>query len=95
MTTLHELEANLIAKALQDTVLRAALRENPRAVLEREIGFELPKEMRVEVIEETPDTHYVILPESEWDLTPDDSAGRSVRRRASQWRARRRHLRRA
>jgi hypothetical protein len=60
-------EQRLIGKALSDEAFARELKEHPRAVLERELaeerpGIRLPEQVRVEVLQETPSTVYLVLP---------------------------------
>jgi Nitrile hydratase, alpha chain len=57
-----ELERRLIQRSLQDEDYRQQLLSEPRAIIEREIGAQLPERVRVVVVEETADTIYLVLP---------------------------------
>ena len=57
-----EFENNLIVKALKDESFKDELITNPRAVYERELGKSIPESISIEVIEETPDKVYLVLP---------------------------------
>jgi hypothetical protein len=57
-----EVERRLIERSLQDDVFRQQLLADPRAIIEREIGTQLPEEVRVVAVEETADTLYLVLP---------------------------------
>ncbi|MES2176459.1 MAG: NHLP leader peptide family RiPP precursor [Gemmatimonadota bacterium] len=59
-----DLEAKLVELAQKDEQFAEALRRNPRAAIEKEIGA-LPEGMNVKVIEEDANTFYLILPPSE------------------------------
>jgi hypothetical protein len=59
--TRREMETDIIARALKDEGFARALRADPKAVLEREVGT-LPAGIEVKVVEETPDTLYLVLP---------------------------------
>ena len=56
------LEASLKAKASADPAFRAELLADPRAVVSRLLGFELPASYKLEVKEAPADTHVVMLP---------------------------------
>ncbi len=65
----RELEAHLISRALRDDGFRKQLIDDPKAALEAELArlqldIRLPSSLRVQVLEETPDTLYLILPPS-------------------------------
>ena len=60
----QELEAELIAKAWKDEAFKQELISNPKAVYARAIGQELPKHIKIQVMEETSDTVYLVLPKN-------------------------------
>ncbi|MDJ0713528.1 MAG: NHLP leader peptide family RiPP precursor [Prochloraceae cyanobacterium] len=61
--TRQDWEALLIAKAWSDEAFKEKLLKNPKAVLEEEMGGQLPEEIKnVRIIEETEDTIYISLP---------------------------------
>lgn len=57
-----EIERRLIEKSLQDESFRQELLEDPKGVLEQELGIRLPDEVQVRTVEETADTIYLVLP---------------------------------
>jgi hypothetical protein len=57
-----EVERRLIERSLQDDVFRQQLLADPRAIIESEIGTQLPEDIQVRVVEETGDTIYLVLP---------------------------------
>jgi hypothetical protein len=58
-----DLERRLIERSLQDESFRQRLLKDPRATVEQELGAQLPADMQVQVVEETVDTIYLVLPE--------------------------------
>ena len=38
------------------------LMANPRALMEKQLGTHIPKNVNIKVLEESPDTYYVVLP---------------------------------
>jgi hypothetical protein len=52
----------LIERSLQDDAFRSRLLEDPRAVMEQELGVRLPDEVQVRAVEETADTIFLVLP---------------------------------
>jgi hypothetical protein len=56
------LNQQIAARAQQDPAYRQALLADPRAALEQAFGHELPANLRVQVIEQAPDTIYLMLP---------------------------------
>ncbi len=57
-----DLEALLISKAMADEAFKSELISNPKAVIAREIGQELPQDVEIEVLESTPKKLYLVLP---------------------------------
>ncbi len=63
----RELESQLITRALRDEEFRRQLIADPKAALEAELqrlhlDLRLPPSLRVKVLEEDPDTLYLVLP---------------------------------
>ena len=61
-TSRAEMERRLIERSLEDDIFRQQLLTDPKAIVEREVGMELPEEVRVVAVEETADTIYLVLP---------------------------------
>ncbi|MCF4965703.1 NHLP leader peptide family RiPP precursor [Nostoc sp. CMAA1605] len=61
-TSQENLEAKIIARAWKNDAYRQELLENPKAVIAREFNVELPTEVSVQVLEETPTNLYFVLP---------------------------------
>ena len=59
--TRQEMEDKLVARAWQDESFKQELLSNPRAAFEKE-GIPLPESINIQVVEETADTIYFILP---------------------------------
>jgi hypothetical protein len=57
-----EMKRRLIERSLEDDVFRQQLLADPRAIIERETGTQLPEDLRVVAVEETADTIYLVLP---------------------------------
>jgi hypothetical protein len=57
-----QMERRLIERSLQDDVFRQQLLADPKTIMEREIGTQLPEEVTVVAVEETADTIYLVLP---------------------------------
>jgi len=57
-----ELWQRIVTKATEDEAFRASLLENPKPALEREFDIAIPMDADIKVIEETPDTQYIVLP---------------------------------
>jgi len=59
-----EVEGRITRRSLEDEDFRRRLFEDPRAVVEEELGTRLSEGVEVRVVEETPDTIYLVLPSS-------------------------------
>jgi hypothetical protein len=57
-----EMERRLIEKSLQDEDFRQRLLEDPKGAVEQELGTRLPEGVRVQAVEESADTIYLVLP---------------------------------
>jgi hypothetical protein len=57
-----EFERLITAKAMEDEAYRKALLENPRGVIEKELGQKLPDELKVQVVEESANSIFLALP---------------------------------
>ncbi|GET37480.1 NHLP leader peptide family RiPP precursor [Microseira wollei] len=62
MNTRFQFERQLIERALEDENFKQELLSNPKAVYARESGEKLPKDLEIEVIQETPNKVYLVLP---------------------------------
>jgi hypothetical protein len=60
--TQENLQAKIIARAWKSEAYKQELLENPKAVIAREFDVELPAEVSVQVLEETPTNLYFVLP---------------------------------
>jgi hypothetical protein len=57
-----ELEAKLVARAWADEGFRERLRADPHAAVAEETGFAVPESIEIEVLEETPEKAYLVIP---------------------------------
>ena len=60
--TPEEARWGLIQRSAQDENLRRRLLEDPKSAVEQEIGAKLPEGIEIRVVEETPETIYLVLP---------------------------------
>ena len=70
--TRKDLEIYLITRALKDEGFRQELVANPKAVVEKELGANLPEELEIKVLEETEDTLYMVLPCNPYEGISED-----------------------
>lgn len=59
----QKIEELLIERAMKEEAFRKRLLENPGEVLEELTGTKLPDSVTFQVLEETPTTSYLIIPE--------------------------------
>ncbi len=64
LTTRQRLEAQLIDRAMKDGAFRKELVQDPKHVLERELGIRVPEHLTIEVLEERPAQVYLVLPQT-------------------------------
>jgi hypothetical protein len=64
MNQRQQLEQHLIGKAMKDETFRKQLIENPGAAIEAETGMKIPDMFKIKVLEEDPQTVYLILPQN-------------------------------
>jgi hypothetical protein len=62
INTRFEFEQKLIQRAWEDENFKQELLNNPKAVYARESGEELPNALEIEVIQETANKVYLVLP---------------------------------
>lgn len=65
--TRKDLEVHLITRAFKDEGFRQQLLANPKAVVEKELGTKLPEEFKINVLEETETTLYMVLPSNPYE----------------------------
>jgi hypothetical protein len=75
--TRRDVEARLIAKAWKDEAFAGELRTDPRAAIARELAVDIPADLEIKVLEETPTTLYLVVPPkppaaATGELTDDD-----------------------
>ncbi len=67
-----EVQKKIIAKAWEDEAFKQELLSNPKAVLQRELNINLPDSISVNILEETADTSYLVLPQKPSDQLAAD-----------------------
>jgi len=58
------MEQRIVQRSLEDDDFRQQLLADPRAAVEQEVGAQLPSGVRVQVVEETADTVFLVIPPS-------------------------------
>ena len=62
MNQRQQFEQQLIEKAMKNEAFRKQLIENPVASIEAETGMKIPETLKIKVLEEGPQTVYLVLP---------------------------------
>ena len=66
----------IMSRAAEDKAFRDQLKSEPRQTLERELGGNLPDDIKITVLEETPKQVYLVLPAvGSKELTTEELAG--------------------
>jgi hypothetical protein len=60
--TRSELEAQIVARAWADEGFRERLRADPHAAVAEVTGVAVPESIEIEVLEETPEKGYLVIP---------------------------------
>lgn len=58
----QRLETQVLERAAKDPQFREQLKRDPRGTVVRDIGVQIPTDITVEVVEETPSKVYLVLP---------------------------------
>ena len=69
----QKMEAELIEKAWKDESFRQELISDPKSAVSREFGLNFPDSINLQVVEETADTMYMVIP-----AAPDASTDREL-----------------
>jgi nitrile hydratase alpha subunit len=70
--TRQDFEARLVARAWSDEGYRARLRSDPRGAIEEETGITVPESITIEVLEETPEQAYLVIPTNRVEIADDE-----------------------
>ena len=57
-----EVERRLVQRSIEDEDFRQKLLDDPKGALEQELETQLPEDVEVRVVEESPKTIYLVLP---------------------------------
>jgi Nitrile hydratase, alpha chain len=76
-STRRELEAKIVARAWADEGFRERLRADPHAAVAEETGVSVPESLTIEVLEETPEKGYLVIPLNRVEISDEqlDVAG--------------------
>jgi hypothetical protein len=68
----RDLEAKIVARAWADEGFRERLKADPRGAVADETGFTIPDSIAVEILEETPDKAYLVIPTNRMTIADED-----------------------
>jgi len=68
----RDIEAKIVARAWADESFRDRLKADPRSAVAEETGVNIPASIAVEVLEETPDKAYLVIPSNRMAISDDD-----------------------
>jgi hypothetical protein len=68
----QDLEARVVARAWADEAFRARLKADPRAAVAEETGIKVPESIVVEVLEETPEKAFLVIPSNRMAIADED-----------------------
>jgi len=72
MNQKKQLEQLIIEKAMKDELFREQLKSDPKETIERELGFKIPASLNLTVLEEDPQTVFLVLPDRGGSLLADE-----------------------
>jgi hypothetical protein len=75
-----EVESTLVQRSLQDDSFRQMLLDDPKATVEQELGSGLPEDVEVRVVEESPQSIYLVLPSDSPLGQGEELSGRELER---------------
>jgi nitrile hydratase alpha subunit len=68
----RDYEAKIVARAWADEGFRARLKSDPRADVAEETGITVPEPVQIEVLEETPDKAYLVIPTNRTEISDEE-----------------------
>jgi len=68
----RDLEAKIVARAWADESFRERLKSDPRSAVAEETGVTVPQSVAIEVLEETPDKAYLVIPSNRMAVSDQD-----------------------
>ncbi len=71
-TSRRDLEAKIVARAWADEGFRERLKADPHTAVAEETGITVPESVAIEVLEETPDKAYLVIPSNRTAVADDD-----------------------
>jgi nitrile hydratase alpha subunit len=70
--TRRDIEAKIVARAWADESFRDRLRADPRSAVAEETGVAVPQSVAIEVLEETADRAYLVIPSNRMAVSDEE-----------------------
>jgi hypothetical protein len=70
--TRREIEAKIVARAWADEGFVERLKADPRGAVSEETGITVPESLEIEVLEETPDKTYLVIPAKRVEISDEE-----------------------
>jgi hypothetical protein len=61
-TNERDIEQRIYERLTSDPAFREELKNDPRSAVEQTLGIRLPSNLTLKIVENTDDTHYILLP---------------------------------
>ena len=68
----RDLEAKIVARAWADEGFRERLKTDPRGAVAEETGIEVPDAIQIEVLEETAEKAYLVIPVNRLEISEEE-----------------------
>jgi hypothetical protein len=68
----RDFEAKIVARAWADEGFRERLKADPRGAVAEVTGVTVPQSVAIEVLEETPEKAYLVIPSDRMTISDDD-----------------------
>jgi hypothetical protein len=81
----QQIEQRLVEKAMKDEQFREQLRVSPKETIEAELGIKLPQALNIHVLEEKPDSVFLVLPADSPNLAEDELSEAELEGVAGGW----------
>lgn len=78
--SMDAMKAQIIKKAWEDPQFKQQLQDDPASALKEAFGLELPPDIKLNVVEETPSSYYLVIPSK-----PEDALTVSSKSVQSAW----------
>ena len=81
----RDLEERIVARAWADEDFRAQLKADPHAAVAEETGITVPEAIDIEVLEETPEKGYLVIPLNRVEISEEQLEAASGGEETLRW----------